>query len=272
MGLNKMLSDELMLKLTQISPVLGVYVEGVKLDSQLSDDIVAQLRMLLDQYLVVVVRNQSLDASKLRRLVACFGPLFVHHHDKAVIHADGLPDVLEMRKEPDGERLFGGSDWHADVSFRHPAAYTSMLHAKILPPLGGDTGFASTLVACEALSQGFVAFLEKLVAVHSYNGPGQPDHPTQTARHPVIRTHPANARKGIYLNRMFVTRFEGMTAEESQPIIDFLDRHMTRPEFTFRHRWQTGDLVIWDNRFTLHYPINDFSGHSRLLIRCTAME
>ena len=63
-----------------------------------------------------------------------------------------------------------------------------------------------------------------------------------------------------------------MTREESKPIIEFLDRHMTRPEFTFRHQWQAGDLVLWDNRFSLHYPINDFTGHRRLLIRCTAME
>jgi taurine dioxygenase len=189
-----------------------------------------------------------------------------------VIHADGLPEVLEMRKEADGDRLFGGSDWHADVTFRNPAAYASVLHAKILPPLGGDTAFASTLAACRALTPGFLSFLEGLVAVHSYSGPDAPEHPTQTAKHPVIRVHPLSGEKGIYMNRMFVTRFDGMTREESRPIIEYLNLHMTRLEFTFRHRWQAGDLVLWDNRFTLHYPINDFSGYRRLLIRCTAME
>ncbi|NIP82086.1 MAG: taurine dioxygenase, partial [Gemmatimonadetes bacterium] len=72
--------------------------------------------------------------------------------------------------------------------------------------------------------------------------------------------------------RMFVTRFEGMTPEESRPLIDFLGGHMSRPEFTWRHRWRPGQVVIWDNRFTLHYPINDFTGHRRLLYRCSTVE
>ena len=99
-----------------------------------------------------------------------------------------------------------------------------------------------------------------------------PDHPTETALHHVVREHPVTGVRGLYLNRMFVRRFDGMTEAESKPLIDFLDRHMSRTEFTFRHRWQPGDLVLWDNRFTLHYPINDFSGHPRLLLRCTALE
>jgi taurine dioxygenase len=218
------------------------------------------------------VRNQDLSAHQLRDLVACFGPLFVHHSDDGVIHAEGVAEVLEMRKEADGTRLFGGSDWHADVTFRKPAGYVSALQSKILPSLGGDTGFASTIAAYQALTPGFQHFLGQLTAVHSYNGPGVPDHPSETARHAVVREHPQSGAKGIYMNRMFVTRFDGMHAEESRAFIDFLDRHMSRMEFCFRHRWQTGDLVLWDNRFSLHYPVNDFGGELRSLIRCTALE
>ena len=114
--------------------------------------------------------------------------------------------------------------------------------------------------------------LRKLSAVHSYDGPGRPDSPEQTAVHPVVRRHPETGAEGLYLNRMFVTRFAEMTEAESRPLIDYLDRHMSRPEFTCRLRWRAGQVVMWDNRFTLHSPINDFTGERRLLIRCTALE
>ena len=260
------------IRLDFVSPVLGVYVEGMQIDGANLDSAALQIRQWLDQHLVVVVRGQSLEPAVQRDLVAYFGPLFLHHVDEGVIYADGVPEVLEMRKEPDGARLFGGSDWHADVTFRKPAAYVSALHAKILPPLGGDTAFANTIAAYDNLSPGLQAFLARLDAVHSYDGPDAPDHATETAVHPVVRVHPVSGKRGLYLNRMFARRFDGMTEAESRPLIEFLDRHMSRVEFTFRHRWSDGDLVIWDNRCTLHYPINDFSGHRRLLYRCTALE
>ena len=254
------------------SPSLGVQVIGLQKGDYCSLQMADRLRKLLDQYLVVVVRKQFLDALALRALVSHFGPLFVHHQDDGVIYVDGFNDVLEMRKEPDGARLFGGSDWHADVTFRKPSALYSALSAQVLPSLGGDTGFASNIAAYKGLSDGMKEFLQSLNAVHSYNGSAQPDHPTETAVHPVIHQHPQTGEQGIYLNKMFVTRFDGMSEQESKPLIDYFDGYMSQPEFTFRHQWQEGDLVIWDNRFTLHYPINDFTGQKRVLYRCTAMQ
>lgn len=265
-----MQNDERQLSFT--SPILGVYVEGMHIHADDLTETAAQIRQLLDQHLVVIVRQQDLSVTLQRDLVAQFGPLFLHHADEGVLYAEGEKAVLEMRKEPDGTRLFGGSDWHADVTFQNPAAYVSALHAKVLPPLGGDTGFASNIAAFNALTPAMQDMLTPLSAVHSYDGPHAPDHPTQTAMHPVVRQHPATGKKGLYINRMFAKRFAGMSEYESQPLIEFLDRHMSRPEFTFRHRWHEGDLVFWDNRFTLHYPINDFSGYLRLLWRCTALE
>ncbi|MEM7563396.1 MAG: TauD/TfdA family dioxygenase [Pseudomonadota bacterium] len=258
--------------LTQVSPVLGTYVENFKIEESNYAVAASQIKSWLDRYLVVIVRNQTLSPHQQRDLVRHFGPLFLHHADEGVLYADDIPEVLEMRKEADGARLFGGSDWHADVTFRNPAAYVSVLHAKVLPPIGGDTAFASTIASYQNLSSGFQGFLQPLRAVHSYDGPDRPDHPQETAVHPVVRVHPATGDSGLYINRMFAKRFEGMSEAESKPVIDYLDRHMSRTEFTFRHRWQAGDLVFWDNRFTLHYPINDFTGHRRLLLRCTALE
>ena len=255
-----------------VTPHLGAVVRGLRLSGAPDADTLATIRAALARHLVVVVEDQALSPEALRDLTAHFGPLFHHHGDEGVFRVPGLPEVLEMRKEPDGKRLFGGSDWHADGTFRKPAAYLSVLHALTVPPLGGDTGFASTIAAFEGLSEGMQNLLRGLEAVHSYDGPGQPDRPGQTAVHPVVRRHPETGREGLYINKMFATRFQGMSEAESRPIIAFLDRHMTRPEFTCRLSWRKGQVVMWDNRFTLHYPINDFTGHPRLLIRCTAME
>ena len=149
-------------------------LRGVRLDDAPDAETVAAIRRCLADRLVLVMEDQDLTARELRDCVARFGPLFVHHADEGVLHADGLAEVLEMRKEPDGTRLFGGSDWHADITFRNPGGHLSFLHAKILPPLGGDTGFASTIAAFEALSPGMQDLLRGLSAVHSYDGPGRP--------------------------------------------------------------------------------------------------
>lgn len=255
-----------------LTPHIGAVHHGLRLHPDMSDADVAALRATLAEHLVVIVPEQELSAAGLKTVVSKFGPLFHHHADEGVLHADGIPEVLEMRKEPDGVGLFGGSDWHADITFRKPGGHLSFLHAKILPPVGGDTGFASTIAAFDVLSDGMKELLRGLSAVHSYDGPGLPDHPEQTAIHPVVRRHPDTGREGLFINRMFATRFDGMTQDESRPLIDYLDRHMSRPEFTCRVHWHPGQVTIWDNRFTLHYPINDFTGHRRLLLRCSTIE
>ena len=161
----------------------------------------------------MVFRDQQLEPNELRELVRHFGPLFHHHADEGVHYVPDIPEVLEIRKEPNDERLFGGGCWHADVTFRKPAGYVSVLHAQIIPTLGGDTVFSSTIAAFNGLSGGMQSLLRKLDAVHSYDGPGKPDHKTQCATHPVVRQHPCTNSEGIYLYKMFATRFDGMTAD-----------------------------------------------------------
>jgi len=255
-----------------ITPHVGAFLAGVRLGDAPDEVTIAAIRAAIAEHLVLVIEDQDLSPRQLRDCVRHFGPLFVHHADEGVLHADGLAEVLEMRKEADGTRLFGGSNWHADITFRKPGGHLSFLHAKILPPVGGDTGFASTIAAFDALSPGMQKLLRGLSAVHSYDGPGRPDHASETAVHPVVRRHPETGREGLFVNRMFVTRFEGLNEAESRPLIEFLDRHGSRPEFTCRVRWRPGQVTIWDNRFTLHYPINDFTGHHRLLLRCSTLE
>ena len=154
--------DPLEPDLEPLTPHLGAVLRGVRLSGDPGEETVATVRAAMDRALVVVLEDQELSAAELRDCVTRFGPIFIHHHDEAVLPADGLKEVLEMRKEPDDTRMFGGSDWHADVTFRRPAAEYSFLHAKIIPPLGGDTGFASTIAAFEALSEGMKETLRGL--------------------------------------------------------------------------------------------------------------
>jgi len=261
-----------MLDAQPLSASLGAAIDGIQLTGCSNNEQVASILAALDEYGVLQFRGQSLSAAALRDFTAEIGPLFRHHADEGVLFADGIPEVLEMRKEPDGVRLFGGSDWHADVTFQPIRGYVSVLHALIIPPCGGDTAFASTARAFEALSPAMRDMLRGLRAVHNYYGPTGESVEGLNASHPVVYANPRTGRESIYLNRMFVTHFEGMTCEESRPLVDFLAKHITRPEFTCRVQWEEGQVVMWDNFSTLHYPINDFTGQRRLLIRCTALE
>ena len=261
------------IRLEPLSTHVGAIVRGAPpLTGSPSKVALGVIRSALARHLVLVFEGESLSPAALRNLTSHFGEPHVHHDDEGVIRADGVPEVLQMRKEPDGLRLFGGECWHADVTFEKPAGYVSILHALTIPRVGGDTLYSSTIAAFAALSPAMKDLLRGLEAVHSYDGPTKPDRDGLTAVHPVIRRHPDSGEEGIYLNRMFVVRFVGMSAYESRPIIDFLDQHMARPEFTCRVRWTEGHVVMWDNRFTLHYPIDDVIGERRLLLRCVALE
>ena len=229
-----------------------------------------EIKGVLDERLVVVLPGQSLEPAALHEFMTSFGPAHVHHPDEGVIFVDALPEVLEVRKKPDGIRLFGGDGWHADVTFLEPCGSITGLYASVVPSVGGDTLFANSIVAFGALSSGMQALLRDLQAVHSYDGRGRPPRPGLAATHPVVRRHPATGAEGLYVNTMFITHFDGMTEAETRPLLDFLEAHITRPEFGCRVQWEPGQLVLWDNRFTLHYPINDFVGQHRLLYRCVA--
>jgi taurine dioxygenase len=257
------------LRIEPLQPSLGARIVGLDLAS-LDDVGFTTLRQALDRYLVLQVEGQSLDRFQLAALGRRFGPPFFHP-----LVDNGFADckqVLELRREPADRISFGGESWHSDVTYLSPAGYVSILHAQEIPPVGGDTGFSSSMAAFTALSAGLQQTLRGLKAVHSYHGPKGQEDPRFSALHPVVRRHPVTGAEGLYLNRMFAVRFEGMTADESRPLLAFLCTHQERPEFTCRVAWRTGDAVLWDNRFTLHFPINDIVGQRRVMIRTTALE
>lgn len=252
-----------------LAGALGADVTGVTL-SGASNDECAVLRTALDQHQVIRVRGQELDRFQLSALGAKFGPHF--HHPIVSNGFDDCPEVLELRRDEDDQALFGGESWHADISWMKPVGYVSILHALEIPSCGGDTCFASTTAAFETLSPAYQELLRGLKAVHAYHWYERREEPPHVALHPVVRAHPVTGREGLYVNRMFTSRFVDMTVEESAPLLDYLFAHMERHEFTCRFRWQVGDVLMWDNRFCLHYPLNDFSGQRRRMIRTSTLE
>jgi taurine dioxygenase len=158
-----------------------------------------------------------------------------------------------------------------------------MLLARELPPFGGDTMFASQYAAYEALSEGMRKLLDPLRAISSsakadvsktredrIASDGRADaRKDYVASHPVVRTHPETGRKALFVNVAHTVRFEGLTEEESAPLLHFLYQHQVKPEFTCRFAWQPGSLAFWDNRCVQHNPVNDYHGYRRLMHRIT---
>ncbi len=269
------------LRFRRISGSLGAEVSGVDLSRDLDDHTVAAIRTGLLEHLVLVFRDQSLEPSSLAAFARRFGKLNRHPYVKPLA---GHPDVFRIVKEPEDVHHFGNG-WHSDLSYAERPALATMLYATELPPYGGDTLFADMRAAWHALSDGMKAMIEGLVAVFSNERTYGPDaarfrhgvkkmevaQQSEITRveHPVVRTHPETGEKALYLNPLHTVGLKDMTAEESKPLIDYLCRHAVRPEFLCRVRWQPGSLAFWDNRATMHYAVDDFAGHRRVMTRVT---
>ena len=267
-----------------VSPALGAEVAGVDLSRRLGAEEFDTVHRALLDHGVVFLRDQEVQPRDLVDFAARFGPLNVHPMMKPL---DGYPAILEIVKNPEDRHNFGGS-WHTDLSYLARPALASLLYAREIPPVGGDTLFASMYLAYEALSDGLKGLLSGLRAVHDtrriYTPDAQrrlggtigdaasmrrnrPENQHEEAVHPVVRTHPETGRRALYVNCNFTSRFEDMTEAESAPLLDFLFTHLQRPEFTCRFRWTEGAVALWDNRCTQHYALNDYHGHRRVMHR-----
>jgi taurine dioxygenase len=259
-----------------VSGALGAEIEGVDLAGPLDDATIAALRAALLEHIVIFFRDQKLAPQDLLALARRFGEVVEYPFVK------GLPDcplVLPVIKEPHERANFGGV-WHSDTAYLEQPAMATMLYAVQTPPVGGDTMFANMTMAYAALSDGMQRLLGGLRALNVANKPValQTREEMRSKRaaaavgetgtlHPVVRTHPETGRKALYVNLAHTTRFEDMTEAESEPLLSWLFAHQVRPAFTCRFQWRPGSLALWDNRASLHYPLNDYHGHRREMHR-----
>jgi alpha-ketoglutarate-dependent taurine dioxygenase len=270
-----------MIEVAPVASALGAEIQGVDLREEMSDATTETIRDAFGRYGVIFFRDQELTPEQHIAFARRWGEIEINRFFRPV---DGYPEIAEVRKEPDQAKNIG-SEWHTDHSYDLAPALGSILYAREVPEVGGDTLFANMHLAYEMLSDGLKQTLEGLSAWHSsrhvfgHGGRAQelqrdqrilnPDLATQDALHPVVIRHPATGRKVLYVNRSFTVRFDGWTEEESKPLLDFLYRHAARPEFTCRFQWRAGSIAFWDNRSTWHYAVNDYAGQRRLMHRIT---
>jgi taurine dioxygenase len=261
-----------------ISGALGAEVRGVDLGAALDDAAIADIRKALLDHCVIFFRDQRFDAEQHKALARRFGEIFIHPN-YAGTQAD--PEIVLMRREP-GDKKIVGEEWHTDTTMVAEPPMGAILYAIETPPYGGDTLFANQYLAYETLSEGMKRMLAGLRAIHTDRkvaGPAAAMNAQRSTKvredaawretvsvHPVVRTHPETGRKCLFVNHSYTVGFEGMTEDESRPLLGFLLDHGHRPEFTCRFRWTDGAVTFWDNRCVKHLAIKD-SGPFRRYMR-----
>jgi taurine dioxygenase len=267
------------LKVEPVAGALGAEITGVDLSKDLSDDTVVEIRRAWLEHQVVFFRDQDLPPARFLAFAGRFGEPIEYPFVKGLDEAPKIIPVLKLETE----KINFGGIWHSDTAYLEAPPMASMLVAREVPASGGDTLFASMYLAYETLSDGMKRMLEGLVAVNSSAAADvsrtREDRIKDSARadakkeyqaaHPVVRVHPETGRRALYVNTAHTVRFEGMTDEESAPLLKYLYQHQVRPEFTCRFRWRPGSLAFWDNRCAQHNAINDYQGQRRLLHRIT---
>ena len=276
-------SDYQTLQVRPLSPALGAEISGVDIGAGISDEQFAELRQSFVDYGVIFLRDQDISPDQHIAFAERWGQINVNRFFQAVATH---PSIAEVRKEAD-QAINIGSAWHTDHSYDQIPALGSILYAREVPSVGGDTLFSSMYDAYEALSAGLKKMLLGMKAEHSsrhsfgeeaYEGRdmgdiggrlGNTQAATQDSVHPVIIRHPLSGRSALYVNREFTVNFEGWSKEESQPLLDYLYEHARQNEFTCRFGWRKGSMAIWDNRATHHCALNDYHGERRLMHRIT---
>jgi taurine dioxygenase len=267
------------IEVRRIAGALGAEIHGIDLRRPLDDDAIATLRGAFLDNLVVFFRDQDLTLEQFMAVARRFGRPVEYPFVKGL---DGYPEIIEVAKLEHETVNFGGI-WHSDTSYLETPPLGTLLLAREVPPVGGDTLFANMYLAYETLSDGLRRTLDGLRAVNSSaradvtrtredrirSSPAEGAKRVFEAEHPVVRTHPETGRKALYVNVAHTVRFAGWTEAESAPLLDFLCRHLTRPEFTCRFRWDKGSLAFWDNRAAQHNPVNDYHGYRRIMHRIT---
>lgn len=248
----------------------GAEILDLDLSAPVNESLRKQLNADFAKYHVLIFRGQSFSASQFAAAGEIFGPLLSQHHKN--IRAVGHPEVFEIKNteiEP-GKFIIDGASFHTDHS-NHPCPpKATALHPVSLPSYGGDTQFVNMHLAYEHLSDAMKEKIKGLIAVHTFESRYSPRKMRELspesrkalpppAIHPVVRVHPDNGRKFLYLNPVRIDSILGMEDEEAMALIGELMTHATQKNYEYRHKWVMGDMVIWDNRSVMHQANGDYN-------------
>lgn len=274
------------LNIRPLSFAVGAEVLDTDLAQPLDEATVAALTQALAENGILLFRKQKLTPEQHIAFAKRFGPsaptpgvsryLLKGYPELFVVaNRDAEGNLLETRET--------ARQWHSDHSFTAKPAIGSVLYCRQLPAVGGTTMYNNMYMAYEALSEPFRKMIDGLRAIHDVNNVKQLKNrkprteeeikSTPPVSQPMVITHPVTGRKALYVSEMFTRQIEGMTEDESRPILEYLFAHSVRPEFTYRHFWQVDDVVFWDNRVVMHYAPRDYNPEDtknwRYMLRAT---
>lgn len=272
-------------ELTPISGACGAQIDGIDLRAPLDPQTLGELMLAFEHFLVLVFRDQPLTPEQHKAFSAYFGALM---ELRLTPLYPGHTDMQEVRREADEPAGVTPNDsFHTDSPFRTRPPLCIVMRALETPRFGGDTAFANMYRVYESLSPGLRKVLDGLKVVYSAKAlyqrggpPGvlrmrEPAEPVDAAEvenvHNAVRRHPRTGRKALFVSRAFFKRFEGWSDAESRALLDYLDPLVYQPRFQCRVHWQRDSVVVWDNRFTQHCGVADFTGMRRHLVRTTVI-
>lgn len=265
-------------QLYHLSPCIGTEVHGIDLGATHDESVFAWLSALLVERKVLFFRDQAISIPQHIAFARGFGELEVHPFTR---NDDEHPEVIRL--DNDRDRPPRINVWHSDVTWRENPSLGSILRARVVPEVGGDTLFANMEAAYDGLDDDTKERIEGLIAVHDNrpflrfmkrNGASDEEVEAKRAefppmRHPVVRTHPVSGRKSIYVNRTFTRTIEGLEAEEADTLLQHLYHQAWIPDYQCRFRWRPDSLAFWDNRAAQHYAAADYWPDVRKMERVT---
>jgi len=267
------------LRITRLGVNLGAEIAGVDLTEPLTDIAFEAIHATLVEHEVIVFREQDISSEALLMLGRRFGELSVHPFAP---NAGENPELIRFRND-ESTPPFATDCWHSDETFRVEPPKATILCAKEVPAVGGDTVFASMSAAFEGLSQRIQRLIEGLEGIHDIRpfralfGESPEDRETlqryermyPPQRHPVVRLHPVSGRKVLFVNPQFTIAIRDMDERDGRSLLDMLFHQALIPEYQFRLRWRPHTLVIWDNRSVQHYAVHDYYPQRRYMERVT---
>ncbi len=266
-------------RIVPLSPAIGAEIHGIDLRRPIDDTVFQRMRDAWHQHCVLLFRGQQLEDEDQVRFAARFGALskVLHKHGGHTAHPSVMliSNIRENGKPigalPDGEMYF-----HSDQCYMERPSMATLLYAIEVPRRGGNTLFANMYAAYDALPDDVKQRIAGRSALNVYDYEGNPTKRgavrdwAPSFAHPVVRTHPATGRKALYVNRLMTHSIVGLPADESDSLLTLLFDHQEQKRFVYEHVWAPGDLILWDNRSTLHAR-SDFDAGERRLMRRVAV-
>jgi taurine dioxygenase len=273
------------LTLKKLGDTLGVAAEGIDFRRGLDGSAKETLHRALLENLVLCIRGQSLPPAAYLQAMRAFGKpltqvrIATRHPEVEEITILSSEDRDEMG---DGQRLVVGAHWHSDDSYKAVPCSLTMLYGVAVPEVGGDTQFTNMYAAYDDLPPATKARIADLKVVHKYDSPRKgtkiatlgADETSQLpdVTHPLVRRHPETGRKALYMNPNRMSHIVGLERAESDGLLDMLTQHAIQPKYQYRHKWRPGDIVIWDNRCTMHKANADYPAGARRVMHRIIVE